>query len=161
VAPSTPFAERAWEAYVVLLALIVLPAVGLLGGYGELSARKEHDAFLARLNGLSTGFVLEVDGSKVDDPGRIVADLKRLNLSPGEHAPGGRPTWYRIEITDDRRTLRLLLARPDSALEKYWVFLPPNDSEPLSPSADPPLGTRIGGFFDPELAALLALHERR
>jgi hypothetical protein len=163
VGPSnTPFAQRAWEAYAALVPVIFIPAVWLWIGYSELSQERAHNNFLAQLRGLSTALVLELDGSKVDDASRIIADLKRVNLFRGEHAPGPNPKWYRIEIRDDQRTLRLLLARPDDALDKYWVYLPGNDFESFSRSIRvPSLGVRIGGFIDPQLAAFLGEYERQ
>jgi hypothetical protein len=158
---NTPEAQRAWEAYAVVLLLIFLPVISLLMGYSEVSEQRAHNAFLAQLNGLPTPLVLQLNGSKVDDASRLLADLKRVNLYRGQHAPGQKPKWYRIEIRDGQRTLRLLLAR-DNASDKYWVYLPRNDSEAFWGSmTDPSLGMRIGGFVDPQLAELLDAHERR
>jgi hypothetical protein len=85
VAQSNTFLpQRAWEAYAVVLVMIFLPAVWLLIGYSELSKQRAHNAFLAQLNGLPTPLVLLLNGSKVDDASRLVADLKRVNLYRGQ-----------------------------------------------------------------------------
>lgn len=159
--PNTFFTQRALEAYVIVFLLVLLPAIWLLIGHDELSTERAHNAFLAQLNALSpASFSIEVNGNRIDEARRLVADLKRVKLYRGEHAPGGKPKWYRIEITDDQRTLRFLLARPDNVGDKYWVFLPATDSEGFS-AANPSLGMRIGGFIDPQLNDFLAEHERR
>lgn len=158
--PNTFFTRRAWEAYVVVFLLVLLPAIWLLIGHDELSTERAHNAFLAQLNTLSAAFILEVNGSRVDEAARLVADLKRVKLYRGEHASGSDPKWYRIEIRDDQRTLRLLLAKPDNVDDKYWVFLPATHADGFS-AANPSLGMRIGGFIDPQLAEFLAENERR
>ena len=158
--PHTQRAQQLWEYGAIFALLIFFPAIWLSIGFGERSEQKAHQAVLYQLNVLSTGFVLEVNGQTINSPSRIITDLKMLRRTH-EHAPGRNPTWYRIDIKDEQQVLTLLLARMENPNDKYWVFLPAADSTPSRPVSVAPLGTRIGTFVDPELAAALAEHERR
>jgi hypothetical protein len=158
--PNTQRAQQLWEYGVILALLIFFPVVWLSIGLGERSEQKAHRAVLHQLNVLLTGFVLEVNGQTINSPSRIITDLKMLRRTH-DHAPGRNPTWYRIDIKHEQQVLTLLLARMENPKDKYWVFLPAAHSTPSRPVSAAPLGTRIGTFVDPQLAAALAEYERR
>lgn len=122
--PNTPIAQRLWEYGAILALLIFFPGIWVLLALDARSEDKAHHAFLAQLNGLSTVFELELNGKRIDDPSRLVSDLKQVQRYRGHHAPGRKPKWYRIDITDEQRTLRFLLARPETQPIDTGYFSP-------------------------------------
>jgi hypothetical protein len=125
-ARKTPEGNNAWPMKFPLAGVAILLALILSVGHLHHSAAVNgREKVLANLEGLSGSYKLRVNGQDVPNAGPILNALLQVDDIPAHHS---HPTKsIEIEVEDEWKAFRLVLARDSERPAEYWVYYPKED----------------------------------